>query len=108
MRKRECSSCTPIHRFGLRDVEYSRRPRTANHLAFAFVWVYFFALRLDERNDLDSVFALADIPTECFPFLEREHVLAWFDLRLGYALGCKSTENRGKVAERLAVNSAPQ
>jgi hypothetical protein len=47
----------PVEKLGLRDVKNGRRPRAPDALRFAGVLVDIFTLRLDERGDLDAVFA---------------------------------------------------
>jgi hypothetical protein len=75
-------------------------------LPFARVLVDFLALRFDERHNLDAMLAAANDAAECFPCIEREHVLARLDLGLRDTLGRESLVNRRKVCKRLAGDSA--
>jgi len=89
-------------------MEHSRRPWPARDLALARVLIDFLALGFDHRHNLDAMLAATDDASQRFPCIEREHVLARFDLRFRNSLRRESLEDRWKVTERLARNSALQ
>src|ERR1700745_3001864 len=89
-------------------MKHGRRPWPAGDLALARVLIDLLALGFDHGYHLDAMFPATDDASQRFPCVEREHVFARFDLRFRNSLRRESLEDRWKVTERLARNSALQ
>jgi Family of unknown function (DUF6339) len=97
--------------FCLRDMEDRRgmRPAIGGRRCIGVGRVNIrLALASDKRHDPNAVLTAPDAAAECLPSVEREYVLARFDIGFRDTLGHKAFKDRGIVQHALAGASVCQ